>query len=135
MKRIIVAIVIVFLSASILEAKTISEHVRGIGCASDTQTGLNLAKEVAETSYKFGIISKVFVMGDSILDVTFNHSGDKAYQSDPNGAKMILRSWVKLMKKYYGTSAISVTLHESDGTTIGEGSIGLLSGKIKTKVF
>ena len=135
MKRIMLAIVIVFLSTSILNAKTLSGNIKGIGCASDTQKGFQLAKSLAEVSSKSGIISKIFVMGDSLLNVTFNRTGDRAYQSDPNGARFLLRSWVKLMRDYYGTPAISVTLHESDGTTIGEGSISIFSGKIKAEIY
>ena len=135
MKRIGVAIIMVFLLPSILNAKTINGYVEGIGCASDTQKGFKFAKMLAEAQHEAKAISKIFVMGDSLLDITFNHIGDEVYQVDPNSIRIIMRGWIKVFRNYYGTPAISVTLHESDGTTIAEGSNGIFSGKIKIEIY
>lgn len=132
---VVLAFIILLLSSSNLTAETVSAYVGDIGCASDSQKGFNLAKSIAQIVQQSGIVSKIFVKGDSLLDVYFNAKGGRLIQVDPAGAKVLLRSWVKLMSKYYGTSAINVTLHENDGTPVGEGTKSIFSGKIKAEIF
>lgn len=120
-----------------VKAKTLTGKVGSVEYASDTQKGFELAKIYAEHAYntKSGAFYGFFLSNDSTMAVFLTKTGDEIYALNPNVFRRYMREWVKGLKKVYGTSAVSVNLKESDGTTIGKATISIFSGIIKIKLY
>jgi len=115
----------------------LSGTVGNVEYAADTERGLQFVKICAEHAEPTGVFWRFFITNDSHMGVFLSARGDQAYGVGPVAQvefKRWMRQWVKLMNKVFGPPC-SVTLKESDGTTVGEAKTGILGGEIKVKFY
>ena len=141
MKKVFILLVLlVLIFPTAIQAETLTGNAGNVEYASDTAKGLEFAKICAEHAHSTGAncpFWRFFVLHETTMAVYLNRIGDQTYalgQIAQTQFKRWMRQWVKGMNRVFG-GPCSVTLKESDGTTVGYARTSLFGGEIKVEFY
>ena len=141
MKKVFILLVLlVLILPTATQAETLTGNAGNVEYASDTAKGLQFAKICAEHADNTGAhcpFWRFFVYYEATMVVYLNKIGDQTYalgQVAQTEFKRWMRQWVKGMNGVFG-GPCTVTLKESDGTTVGYAKTSLFGGEIKVEFY